>query len=45
MRSALAGIANNVVAVKTTAAVPKSVIERNDAGHPEFLETMNHLFC
>jgi hypothetical protein len=28
MRSALAGIAKNVVAVKTTAAVPMSVIER-----------------
>src|SRR6516225_1780787 len=28
MRSALAGTASNVVALKTTAAVPKSVIER-----------------
>jgi hypothetical protein len=49
MRSALAGTDSNVVAVKTTAAVPMSVIERmvhllcgaanNDPRSTEFLES------
>jgi len=50
MRSALAGTASNVVAVKTAAAVPMSVIERmfhllwvsatTMQDHTVFLETM-----
>jgi hypothetical protein len=49
MRSALAGTASNVVAVKTAAAFPMNVIERmfspplvtanSDATSHEFLET------
>jgi len=54
MRSALAGTASNVVALKTTAAVPMSVIERmfhllavsanNNSDRTQFLKLTHEIY-